>query len=109
MIVYLLCLLPAQFPGSAQTGALRRLLKTINPLESINQFFVQVRVNDQTHHATWDWLTAPILFAAFVFGLLFLYAAPRLRLEGRNVDRIRLKRRCGVSSLKNARRMVSLG
>jgi hypothetical protein len=81
LFVYLLCFLPAQFPDSAQTGMLGGLIKTVNPLEAVNQFLEQVKVMDQTSDARWDWLTAPILFAVFVFGLLFLYAAPALRLE----------------------------
>jgi ABC-type transport system involved in cytochrome c biogenesis permease component len=89
LIVYLLLLIPTQFPGTAQTGGTGQLVKKVNPIEATNQFLEKVLVNNRTVEEMASWLQAPILFAAIVLGLLFLYFAPRLRLEGglRNMAR----------------------
>lgn len=82
LIVYLIFLLPTQFPGNAQTGAVGRFVKRINPLEATNQFLEKVIVNNRTPEEMASWLWAPILFALIVLVLLFWYAAPTLQLEG---------------------------
>ncbi|MEJ2193422.1 MAG: ABC transporter permease subunit [Ignavibacteriaceae bacterium] len=81
LLVYVLFLLPTQFPGAAQTGEMGKLLKRINPLESVNHFLEKILVNNRTFAEVGDYLAAPIVFAVIVFGVLFLYASPRLRLE----------------------------
>lgn len=82
LIIYLLLLLPTQFPGTAQTGGMGQLIKKINPIEATNQFLEKVLVNNRTPEEMASWLWAPVLFAAVVLGLLFLVAAPRLSLDG---------------------------
>lgn len=81
LIVYILLLLPTQFPGTAQTGAMGQLLKKVNPLEATNQFLEKVLVNNRTLEEMGSWLAAPLLFAALVLVLLFVVSAPRLRLD----------------------------
>jgi len=81
LLVYVLFLLPTQFPGAAQTGEMGKLLKRINPLESVNHFLEKILVNNRTFAEVGDYLAAPIIFAVVVFGLIFLYAGPKLRLE----------------------------
>lgn len=81
LTVYILFLLPTQFPGTAQAGTMGQLLKKVNPLEATNQFLEKILVNNRTLEEMRSWLIAPVLFAVLVLGLLFWYAAPRLRLD----------------------------
>lgn len=82
LVVYLLCALPVQFPGTAQTGVMGRWLKAVNPLESVDHFLEKILVNNRTVGEMQLYLQSPIIFAVIVLGLLFIYAAPRLRLDG---------------------------
>lgn len=81
LVIYLVFLLPTQFPGQAQTGAFGDLLQKWNPLEASNVFLAKVIVNNWSVEEMASWLLAPILFALLTLGLLFLYASPGLRLE----------------------------
>jgi hypothetical protein len=60
-----------------------QLVKRINPMESVNHFVEKVLVNNRTIPEMASWTAAPILFAVIVFGVLFLYSAPRLALEAK--------------------------
>jgi ABC-2 type transport system permease protein len=81
LMVYLVALLPEQLPGEFQTTPLGALLQLTIPLEALRQFmlrgFVEVRLIEEL----WPLLYAPIALTALVLGIVFLYAAPRLRLE----------------------------
>jgi ABC-type transport system involved in multi-copper enzyme maturation permease subunit len=79
--LYILFLVPAQLPGSAQTGAAGQFLQWINPLAAVNHFLSKHLVNYRPLSEYWTWLTAPVVFFILVLGLLFLYAGPGLRLE----------------------------
>ncbi|HEU5260048.1 MAG TPA: ABC transporter permease subunit [Gemmatimonadales bacterium] len=79
--IYILFLLPAQLPGRAQTGAMGSLLQQVNPMASHAHFLSKILVNHRTVAEFWTWLLAPALLALLIFGLLFLYASPGLRLE----------------------------
>ncbi|GBD22141.1 hypothetical protein HRbin28_02618 [bacterium HR28] len=81
LIIYLVFLLPTQFPGQAQTGAFGDLLQKWNPLEASNVFLAKVIVNNRTVGEMSSWLVAPILFAVLMLSVLFLYASPGLGLE----------------------------
>lgn len=82
LLVYLLLLIPTQFPGTAQAGGMGQFIKRLNPLEATNQFLEKVLVNNRTPAEMDSWLWAPFLFAAIVLGLLFFFAGPRLQLDG---------------------------
>ena len=82
LTVYLLFLLPVQFPGGAQTGTMGRLLKQLDPLEGADHFLEKIIVNNRTVGELLPFIWSPILFAALVFLLLFVFAAPRLSLDG---------------------------
>jgi hypothetical protein len=82
LVVYLIFLLPTQFPGTAQAGTVGQFVKKINPMESTNQFLEKIIVNNRTVEEMVPWLTAPIVFAVVVLVLLFWYAAPHLQLSG---------------------------
>jgi ABC-2 type transport system permease protein len=72
LTIYILFLLPTQFPGTAQTGTMGQLLKKVNPLEATNQFLEKILVNNRTLEEMSSWLIAPLFFAALVLVLLFL-------------------------------------
>jgi ABC-2 family transporter protein len=79
--IYILFLVPAQLPGRAQTGAVGQFLQWVNPFAATNHFLSKHLVNYRTVAEFWTWLISPVVFAAIVLGLLFLYAAPGLRLD----------------------------
>ncbi len=80
--LYVLFLLPSQLPGRAQTGVAGSLLQQANPIAATNHFMSKILVNNRTLDEWWPFLISPVALAVIVYGLLFLYAAPRLRLEG---------------------------
>ncbi len=80
--IYILFLVPAQLPGRAQTGAAGQFLQWVNPVAAVNHFLSKYLVNYRTLAEFWTWLIAPTAFMLIVLGLLFLFAAPGLRLEG---------------------------
>lgn len=80
--VYVLFVIPTQFPGGAQRGAVGILIKRLNPLEASIQFLEKIIVNNRTPQEMVGWLLIPVLFAVVVLALLFWHASPRLALEG---------------------------
>lgn len=86
--IYILFLVPAQLPGRAQTGAAGQFLQWINPFAATNHFLSKHLVNYRTVAEFWTWLISPAVFAVLVLGLLFLYAAPGLRLEAGKASRL---------------------
>jgi ABC-2 type transport system permease protein len=79
--LYVLFLLPSQLPGRAQTGVAGSLLQQVNPIAATNHFLSKVLVNNRTLEEWWPFLISPVVFAVLVYALLFLYAAPGLRLD----------------------------
>jgi ABC-type transport system involved in multi-copper enzyme maturation permease subunit len=80
--IYILFLIPAEMPEAVQTGMMRQVLEWINPLAAVNHFFSKILLNNTSFSESLIWLEAPVAFAIIVLGMLFLYAAPGLRLEG---------------------------
>ncbi len=80
--IYVLFLLPTTLPGRAQTGLMGSLLQQVNPIAAINHFLSKILVNNRTLGEWWPFLLSSVVFAVLVYGLLFLYAGPGLRLEG---------------------------
>lgn len=80
--IYVLFLLPTTLPGRAQTGLMGSLLQQVNPIAAINHFLSKILVNNRTLGEWWPFLLSSVVFAVLVYGVLFLYAAPGLRLEG---------------------------
>lgn len=99
LTVYLLFLLPVQFPGGAQTGTFGRLLKQLNPMEGADHFLEKIIVNNRTVPELMPFLWASIIFAALIFVVLFFFAAPRLALDGGIPIRFRRKKAKGIASL----------
>lgn len=81
LAIYILCLLPTQFPGPAQAGYAGQFIKKINPMEATNQFLEKVIVNNRTPQEMANWLWAPVLFSGFVLFVLFYFAGPALSFE----------------------------
>lgn len=79
--LYVLFLLPSQLPGRAQTGVAGSLLQQVNPIAATNHFLSKVLVNNRSLEEWWPFLISPVVFALLVYALLFLYAAPGLRLD----------------------------
>jgi len=86
--IYILFLVPAQLPGRAQTGAAGQFLQWVNPFAAANHFLSKHLVNYRTVAEFWTWLISPVAFAVLVLGLLFLYAAPGLRLEAGKASKL---------------------
>jgi ABC-2 type transport system permease protein len=81
LAVYILFLVPAQLPGKAQTGAMGQFLQWVNPMAATSHFLSKTLVNNFSVSDYQVWLTSPFVFAAAVMAVLFLFAAPGLRLE----------------------------
>ncbi|MEO5887620.1 MAG: ABC transporter permease subunit [Anaerolineales bacterium] len=86
--IYILFLIPAEMPEHARESVMGQLLQWINPLAAVNYYFSTVLVNKINFSESLVWLQAPFVFAILVLGILFVYAAPGLRLEeGRDSSR----------------------
>jgi ABC-2 type transport system permease protein len=95
LVVYLVFLIPTQWPGSAQKGDLGYLIQQFNPLQASSEFLEKVLVNNRTVAEKMPYLLAAIFSAVGVLAVLFLFAAPRLRLDrdaARSASRSRLAR-----------------
>ena len=79
--IYILFLVPAQLPGTAQTGAAGQFLQWINPIAAVNHFLSKILVNNIKVSEFWIWLESPVAFCIIILSTLFMYAAPSLRLE----------------------------
>jgi ABC-2 type transport system permease protein len=79
--MYIFFLVPAQLPGTAQTGAAGQFLQWVNPLAAVNHFLSKHLVNYRPLSEYWTWLISPVVFFLLVLGVLFLYAGPGLRLD----------------------------
>ena len=98
LVVYLVFLIPTQWPGSAQKGDLGYLIQQFNPLQASSEFLEKVLVNNRTVAEKMPYMLAAIFAAVGVMAVLFLYAAPRLRLD-RDASRSRLPRPGRVASV----------
>jgi len=97
--IYILFLVPAQLPGTAQTGVMGQFLQWINPIAAVNHFLSKILVNNIKFSEFWVWLEAPVGFTTLILGILFLYAAPGLRLEEGRASKIwsRVSRAIGLT------------
>jgi ABC-2 type transport system permease protein len=81
LVVYLVFLIPTQWPGSAQKGDLGYLIQQFNPLQASSEFLEKVLVNNRTVAEKMPYMLAAIFAAVGILAVLFLYAASRLRLD----------------------------
>ena len=82
LLVYLLSLLPAQLPGEFEATPIGAIVQATIPLEGVRQFMIKGIVEVRPIEELWVLLYAPLAWAILVLGAVFLYAAPRLGLEG---------------------------
>jgi len=104
LVVYLVFLIPTQWPGSAQKGDLGYLIQQLNPLQASSEFLEKVLVNNRTVAEKLPYLMASIVAAVLILALLILYAAPRVRLEGQapGINRLRRGRSAAVLVIAGA-------
>jgi ABC-2 type transport system permease protein len=96
--IYLLFLLPALLPGQAQKGLVGKFFQRSNPLAAADEFLEKVIVNSRSLHDYGSWLKGPYTFPIVVIVLLFVYAAPRLRLEAGGASLFRLRKDLEVAA-----------
>ncbi len=89
LTLYLVFLLPSLLPGQAQKGLVGKFFQRSNPLAAADEFLEKILVNNRTVPEFQSWLQGPVVFPILVIGLLFLYAAPRLRLYAGRARTIR--------------------
>ena len=82
LLVYVIFLIPTQFPGSAQKGDLGYLVQQLNPLQASSEFLEKYLVNNRSFAERPTYLYATAGSAIIILALLFFYAAPRLGHEG---------------------------
>jgi ABC-2 type transport system permease protein len=92
LLAYILSLLPAQLPGGFLASPVGAVIEATNPLEAARQFLLKGFVEVRPVEELWGLLYAPIALTVLVLAVVFLYAAPRLRLEataglGRSIGR----------------------
>ena len=81
--IYLVLLLPTTWPGRAVRGAVAKFFQRTNPLEGTNELLEKILVNNRHFSEYETWFRTPEVFALLVVGILFLYAASRLRIDAR--------------------------
>jgi ABC-2 type transport system permease protein len=91
LLVWLLLLLPTQLPGEAQKGDFGYWVQRINPMQASSEFLEKVLVNNRTVAEKEPFLRASWLSAVIVLLVLFLFAAPRLRLVAGRALRVRAR------------------
>lgn len=82
LLIYILAQLPPQLPGEFLASPAGAFVQAIDPLEAVRQFLVQGFVEVKLVDQLWPLLYAPIVVTAAILAVLFLYAAPRLGLDG---------------------------
>ncbi|MCU9847953.1 ABC transporter permease subunit [Defluviimonas sp. WL0024] len=82
LLIYVILLIPTQFPGGAHKGDLGYFIQQLNPLQATSAFIEKLLVNNRTLAEQSGYLVATLLSAAVILVVLFAYAAPRMRLDG---------------------------
>jgi ABC-type transport system involved in cytochrome c biogenesis permease component len=98
---YILILVPAQLPGKAQAGVMGQFLQWVNPLAAVNHFLSKHLVNNIALAEFWVWLESPVIVTCIILGVLFIYAAPGLRLENGRTNSFwkRISRSIGIGMI----------
>jgi ABC-2 type transport system permease protein len=81
LIIYIVALLPSQLPGEFLESTAGAFIQAVDPLEAVRQFLVRGFVEVRPVVELWPLLYAPIGATVLILAVIFLYAAPRLRLE----------------------------
>jgi ABC-type Na+ efflux pump permease subunit len=81
LLVYVLSFIPAQLPTEFQNTVAGAFIAATNPLEASRQFLQKTLMEGRPIGEVVSFLVAPAVVSILILGLLFLYTAPRLRLE----------------------------
>jgi ABC-2 type transport system permease protein len=91
LIVWLLLFMMTQLPGEVQKGDFGYFVQRINPMQATSEFTEKVLVN---HRSVWErdeYLRSTVVAVVLVLFLLFVVAAPRLRLDASRARRLRAR------------------
>jgi len=91
LAVWLLMFLLTQLPGEVQKGDFGYLVQRINPMQASSEFLEKVLVNNRTVAEKAPFLRSSEIAVVVVLALLFLVAAPRLRLVAGRAHRGRAR------------------
>jgi ABC-2 family transporter protein len=91
LIVWLLLFLLTQLPGEVQKGDFGYFVQRINPMQAISEFLEKVLVNHRTIAEKADFLRSTYVAVGAVLVILFVFAAPRLRLDAGRARRLRAR------------------
>jgi ABC-2 type transport system permease protein len=81
LLAYIVSLLPAQLPGEFLASPIGAVIQVTNPLEAARQFMLKGFIDVRPVDELWVLLYAPVALTLLVLAVVFLIAAPRLRLE----------------------------
>jgi ABC-2 family transporter len=91
LIVWLLLYMLTQLPGEVQKGDFGYFVQRINPIQAISEFMEKVLVNHRTVAERADYLRSSVVAVVLVLFILFVIAAPRLRLDAGRARRLRAR------------------
>ena len=91
LLVWLLLFLLSQLPGEVQKGDFGYFVQRLNPMQASSEFLEKVLVNNRTISEKAPYLRSSWIAALLVLFLLFVIAAPRLRLVGGRAKRMRAR------------------
>lgn len=100
MSIFIIFLLPSQFKGAAQKGAVGKFVQWVNPIAATDEFTEKLIVNLRTLDEYFAWFLSPLVFTVLVLGVLFFVVGPNLRLEGGMANPYRRRRgRVGAATV----------
>lgn len=91
LVVWLLLFLLTQLPGEAQKGDFGYFVQRINPMQASSEFLEKVLVNHRTVAEKEPYLRSSVIAAVVIPFILFVFAAPRLRLVAGKARRLRAR------------------
>ena len=91
LIVWLLLFMLTQLPGEVQKGDFGYFVQRINPMQATSEFMEKVLVNHRTFWERDEYLRSSVIAVVLVLFLLFVIAAPRLRLDAGRARRLRAR------------------
>ncbi|MDH4111630.1 MAG: ABC transporter permease [Actinomycetota bacterium] len=91
LIVWLLLFMLTQLPGEVQKGDFGYFVQRINPMQATSEFMEKVLVNNRTFWERDEYLRSSVIAVVLVLFLLFVIAAPRLRLDAGRARRLRAR------------------
>ena len=91
LVAWLLLFLLTQLPGEAQKGDFGYFVQRINPMQASSEFLEKVLVNNRTVSEKLPFARSSVAAAVLMLLGLFLFAAPRLRLDAGRARRMRAR------------------